>query len=188
MAKRKIEINTKAKLGKIQVYTGNGKGKTTAALGLAIRAAGHGKKVAIVYFDKGGLLYGERNMLPKLAPRIKFWVTGLVRFVPGKPFRFGVTPDDKKEVVRGLKIVRGLFKKKYDLIIMDEINSCLGLKMVPIAPVLKLLQSKPKHLELVLTGRNCPKKIIDRADLATEMKLMKHYFYKGVPARQGIEF
>ena len=134
------------------------------------------------------MLYGERNILPKLKPRINFWVTGLVRFVPGHPFRFGVTEGDKQEVLRGLDIVRSHFKKKYDLIIMDEICSCMALKMVPAAYVLKLLASKPKHIELVMTGRDCPKKILDAADLVTEMKLVKHYFYKGVPARQGIEF
>src|SRR3989344_7765022 len=185
---KKIELNPRARLGQIHVYTGAGKGKTTAALGLAIRAAGQRKKVAIVYFDKGGLLYGERNILPRLAPDINFWVTGLVRFVPGKPFRFGVTPGDRKEVLRGLDIVYSLFRKKYDLIIMDEICSCMALKMVPVSHMLKLVASKPKTLELVLTGRNCPKKILNTADLVTEMKLVKHYFYKGVPARQGIEF
>ena len=185
---KEIKINPKAVLGQIQVYTGNGKGKTTAALGLAIRAAGQGKKVGIIYFDKGGMFYGERNILKELKPRINFWVTGLVRFVPGKPFRFGVTDGDIKEVLHGLDIVRGLFKKKYDLIIMDEINSCAGLKMVPEKVVLKLLDQKPEKTEIVMTGRNCPQSFIDRADLVTEMNLVKHYFYKGIPARQGIEF
>ena len=184
----KIELNPKAKLGQVHVYTGNGKGKTTAALGLAIRAAGQGKKIAIVYFDKGGMLYGERNILPKLKSRINFWVTGLIRFVPGKPFRFGVTEGDKKEVLKGMAIARALFKKDYDLIILDELCSCAALKMVPIGTVVKLMKQKPEHTELVLTGRNCPKKILDAADLVTEMKLVKHYFYKGVPARQGIEY
>ena len=181
-------VNKKSQLGQIHVYTGAGKGKTTAALGLAVRAAGQNKKVAIVYFDKGGLLYGERNILPKLAPQINFWVTGLVRFVPGKPFRFGVTEGDRKEVLKGLDIVRDLFKKKYDLIIMDEIASCMHLKMVPVSRVLKLMRVRPKKIELVLTGRGCPKKIMDAADLVTEMKLVKHYFYRGIPARKGIEF
>lgn len=185
---KQIKLNPHAVLGQIQIYTGNGKGKTTAALGLAIRAAGQGKKVAIVYFDKGGLLYGERNILPKLKPHINFWVTGLIRFVPGNPFRFGVTEGDKQEVLKGLDIVYGLFKKKYDLIIMDEICSCAGLKMAPVSYILKLMRLKPKHIELVMTGRNCPKKLITEADLVTEMKPIKHYFYKGIPARQGIEF
>lgn len=183
-----ISLNNKGQLGQIHIYTGAGKGKTTAALGLAIRAAGQGKKVAIIYFDKGGVLYGERNILPKLKPAINFWVTGLVRFVPGQPFRFGVTPGDKKEVLKGLDIAYSLFKKKYDLIILDEICSSVALKMVPEAHVLKLIKAKPENVELVLTGRNCPPKIMAAADLVTEMKLIKHYFYKGIPARQGIEF
>lgn len=178
----------RAQLGQIHVYHGNGKGKTTAGLGLAIRAAGQGKRVGIVYFDKGGTNYGERKILKKLAPQINFWVTGLVRFVPGKPFRFSVTDEDKAEGTRGLDIVRGLFKKKYDLIVMDEINSTAGLKIVAEKDVLALLEEKPLHTELVMTGRNCPKSFIERADLVTEMKLVKHYFYKGIPAREGIEF
>jgi cob(I)alamin adenosyltransferase len=185
---KRININSKAVLGQIHVYTGNGKGKTTAALGLAIRAAGAGKKVGIVYFDKGGPRYSERTILKQLAPTIDFWVTGLVRFKPGKPFRFGVTAGDKAEVVKGIDIVRGLFKKKFDLVIMDEINTCAGLKMVPETTVMKLLDTKPRHCELIMTGRSCPRSFIDRADLVTEMKLVKHYFYKGIPARQGIEF
>ncbi len=188
MKHKKIQINSRGVLGQIQVYHGEGKGKTTAGLGLAIRAAGQGKKVGIVYFDKGGQLYGERNILPKLKSKINFWVTGLVRFVPGKPFRFGVTDGDKEEALKGLSIVRGLFKKKYDLIIMDEINTCAGLKMIPEQAVLQLLDQKPIHTEIVMTGRNCPQSFIDRADLVTEMRLVKHYFYKGIPARQGIEF
>mgnify|MGYP003392609023 CR=1 FL=1 len=185
---KQIKLNSKAGLGQVHVYHGEGKGKTTAALGLAIRAAGQGKKVGIIYFDKGGMLYGERNILPKLAPQINFWVTGLVRFVPGKPFRFGVTEGDKQEVLKGLDIAYSLFKKKYDLIILDEINSCAGLGMIPISYVQKLIKAKPTNVELVLTGRNCPQAIIGAADLVTEMKLVKHYFYKGIPARQGIEF
>lgn len=177
----------KNSLGKIHIYTGDGKGKTTAALGLAIRAAGHNKKVGIIYFDKGGMLYGERHILPQIK-NIDFWVTGKVRFRPGKPFRFSVTDGDKQEVQRGLDIVRGLFSKKHDLIIMDEINSCVGLKMVSKEQILKLLDKKPKQMELVMTGRYCPSVLKQRADLITEMKKVKHYFDSGTPARKGIEF
>lgn len=180
-------MNKKTQLGKIHIYTGDGKGKTTAALGLAVRAAGHNKKVGIVYFDKGGTLYGERNILPQIK-NINFWVTGLVRFKPGKPFRFGVTDGDIQEVQHGLDIVRGLFNKKYDLIIMDEINSCVGLKMVSSKQIIKLLNEKPKKTELVMTGRYCPSILKKRADLITEMKKIKHYFETGTPARKGVEY
>lgn len=185
---KKIKLNSRAVLGQIHVYHGDGKGKSTAALGLAIRAAGQGKKVGIVYFDKGGQFYGERNILDSLKPAIRYWVTGLVRFQPGKPFRFGVSAADKKEAACGLKIVANLFKKKYDLVIMDEVNTCAGLKMIPEKNVLRLLKSKPPYIEVVMTGRNCPPSFKKAADLITKMKLEKHYFYKGVPARQGIEF
>lgn len=194
---KKITVNPRAQLGQVHVYHGNGKGKSTAALGLAIRAAGQGKKVGIVYFDKGGTFYGERATLTLLRkapadrgfkPHIRFWVTGLIRFRPGKPFRFGVSAADKKEAERGLKIAKDLFEKKYDLVIMDEINTAAGLKMVSEKAVLSLLKKKPVNTEVVMTGRTCPASFIKRADLVTEMKLEKHYFYKGIPARQGIEF
>jgi len=179
-------MNKKTKLGQIQIYTGDGKGKTTAALGLAIRAAGQGKKVGIVFFDKGGVFYGERKSLTKL--EIDFWVTGGIRFKPGKPFRFGVNADDKKEATKGVDIARSLFQKKYDLVIMDEANSSMGLKMLEPKLILDLIKTKPAHTELVLTGRYCPPAVIKQASLVTEMKLKKHYFNQGIPCRKGIEF
>jgi len=181
---------TVSDFGKIQIYTGNGKGKTTASLGLAIRAAGRGKKTAIVYFDKGGQNYGERKILDRLAGQINYYVTGRQRFNPKtKKFIFGVTTIDKQEAERALSIVAKLYKKKrLDLLILDEINNAINLDMINVAKVLKLLRQKPKHLELVLTGRAAHPKIIKMADLVTEMKLVKHYFYQGLPARKGIEF
>jgi len=178
--------NPKSKLGQSHVYTGDGKGKTTASLGLAMRALGNNKKVGVVFFDKGGVFYGERKSLAKL--KIDFWVTGGIRFKPGKPFRFGVNAKDKQEVIKGMYIVSGLFQKNYDLVIMDEINSAMGLKMIDPKAVLNLIKRKPAKTELVLTGRYCPKIIQDKADLVTEMKLIKHYFYKGIPCRKGIEY
>ncbi|MFH0873866.1 MAG: cob(I)yrinic acid a,c-diamide adenosyltransferase [Candidatus Komeilibacteria bacterium] len=174
--------------GQIHVYTGNGKGKTTAALGLALRAVGGGKKVAIIFFDKGGANYGERKSLLQLAPKLNFFVTGLKRFRPGKPFRFGVSLGDKIEGQKGLDLARELFKKNYDLIILDEINVAAGLGLVSTHQVVTLLKNKPVKIELVLTGRNAPKEILAQADLITEIKELKHYFYQGVPARQGIEY
>ena|SRR3989344_1850463 len=181
-------VRNKKTEGQIQLYTGDGKGKTTAGLGLALRAAGQGKKVAIIFFDKGGIDYGERKSLLKLKPQVDFFVTGLVRFVPGKPFRFSVLPGDKEEAAKGLTLARQLFKKNYDLIILDEINTSVGLKMLPLPPVLKLLKAKPAKLEVVLTGRFARPELLEQADLVTEMKMIKHYMFKGVPARLGIEY
>lgn len=178
----------KKKWGFIQVYTGKGKGKTTAALGLAIRAAGRGKKTAIIYFDKGGFNYGERRILDQLKGKIDYFVTGLDRIDPetGK-FRFGATAGDKKEAKKGLELAKEL-ALKYDLMILDEINSTVNLGMLSLEEFLKFLDAKPEGLELALTGRDCPKEVQERADLITETSLVKHYFYNGVEAREGIEY
>lgn len=191
--------------GFIQIYTGNGKGKTTAALGLAVRARGAGLKVAIVYFDKGGTHYSERKLLKKLG--IDYVASGLDRIDPktGR-FRFGVLPEDIIEAKRGLKEAeKFLVSKKYDLVVLDEINSTTDLKMLKVDEVLEVIsrhflirrkvggipassRKKPIKTELVLTGRNAPKEFLDIANLITEMKLVKHYFYRGTRARKGIDF
>lgn len=177
--------------GQIHVYTGGGKGKSTAALGLAVRAAGSGKRVAIVYFDKGGSFYGERRVLKQLLRgKVDYHVTGKVRFNrTTRKFRFGVDEADKKEGARGLALAQKLARSgKYHLLILDEVNTSAALGIVSAQDVLAFMQAKPQPLELVMTGRNCPKELIKAADLVTEMKLVKHYFYKGVPARRGIEY
>lgn len=189
------------KKGFIQIYTGNGKGKTTAALGLAVRARGAGLKVAIVYFDKGGTHYSERKLFKKLG--IDYVASGLDRIDAKGRFRFGVTPADIKEAKRGFKIAEKLLKSgKYDLVILDEINSIVDLKMLGVSEVLKVISRyssmgrkvsgmpalSGQKLELILTGRNAPKEFLDIANLITEMKLVKHYFYRGARAREGIDF
>lgn len=176
--------------GQVQVYTGEGKGKTTAALGLAIRAAGHGRKVAIVYFDKGGDFYGERKILDRLSGMIDYHVSGLPRFdVQKKTFRFGVTDDDRKEAERGMDLTEKLAQSgKYQLIVLDEVNTSMHLGMISAERVLKFIAEKPESLELVLTGRNCPEQVQSAADLVTEMRPVKHYMTNGVPAREGIEY
>lgn len=170
----------------IQIYTGKGKGKTTAGLGLAIRAFGQDLKVAIVYFDKGGQDYGERKVLQKLG--IPFFVTGLNRRNEDGTFRFTITDEDRTEAKRGLNVVNDLFHQDYDVIILDEINSTVALDMLDEAEVCAMMRSKPEALELVMTGRNVPLSMLELADLVTEMTPIKHYFNKGVPARRGIEF
>lgn len=178
----------KNSLGQIHVYTGDGKGKTTAALGLALRARGRGLKVAIIFFDKGGFDYGERKILKKIG--VDFWVTGCSRIdSKTSKFRFGVINEDKVAGTKGLIITKQLFKEnKYDLLILDEINSATKNKIVNKKQFLNLLKQKPTGLELVLTGRDAIKEILDQATLVTEMKLIKHYYYQGVVARPGIEY
>lgn len=176
--------------GLIQVYTGSGKGKTTAALGLAVRAVGAGLRVAIVYFDKGGGHYSERKVLAeRFIGEIDFWVSGLDRIDLGGKFRFGVLPEDKKEADRGLDIVRHLFgKAEYDLVILDEINSTVALGMLDENDVLEVIRTKPESLELVLTGRNAPNSFREIADLVTVMDADKHYLESGIPAREGLDY
>jgi len=179
-------------MARIQIYTGHGKGKTTASLGLAIRALGSNKKVAIVYFDKGGDHYSERRILDKLkqSENLDYFVFGALRFDPvAKTFRFGVEDRDKAEAGKALIKVEELFKENnLDLLILDEINSTISLGMLKLEPVLALLDKKPEDLELVLTGRDASQELLDKADLVTEMKLIKHYFYQGQEARAGIEY
>lgn len=176
----------------LQIYTGNGKGKTTAALGLAVRAVGAGKRVGIVYFDKGGEThYSERAVLrERFAHEIKIAPTGLDRIDPiTGEFRFGVTEADKQEARRGLDIAREwIASKQFDLIILDEINSTTALGMIAVDGVVEVLRARPKELELVLTGRDAPEAFTELADLVTDMTLVKHYFYKSTPAREGFDY
>jgi len=177
--------------GLIQIYTGNGKGKTTAALGMAVRAAAQGIKVAIVYFDKGGSHYSERKILSeRFGGEIDFWATGLDRIDPvTKRFRFGVTQEDRAEAGRGLGIVREIFRKgEQGLVILDEINTTVSLGMLDEADALDVISAKPEKVELVLTGRNAPDSFRNLAQLVTEMNLAEHYFYHGVPAREGFDY
>ncbi|MFH1047686.1 MAG: cob(I)yrinic acid a,c-diamide adenosyltransferase [Patescibacteria group bacterium] len=177
--------------GLIQIYTGDGKGKTTAALGLAVRAVGAGKKVAIIYFDKGGEHYSERKVLAeKFAGEIDFYATGQDRINPDTGrFRFGVEDKDIAEAAWGFGLAQRLIAAaEHDLIILDELNTAVSLGMLPAEPVEDLLRHKPLQIELVLTGRGAPQSFRDLADLVTEMGLVNHYYYHGVQAREGFDF
>ncbi len=175
--------------GLIQIYTGDGKGKTTASLGLALRAVGANKKVGIVFFDKGGQHYSERKVLQeKLGGLIDFIVTGRDRIDAANSFDFSITEEDKNEAARGLEVARRMFADGYDLIILDEFNTAAALKLFSEEVALKFLAEKPNHIELVLTGRHALPSILARADLVTEMKMIKHYYYQGVKAREGLDY
>lgn len=170
--------------GFIQVYTGNGKGKTTAALGLALRAAGHGQRVYIGQFLKGQL-YGELISVKKLAPHIVIEQFGRKGFI-----HVTENPDDEdiERAKRGLKrCLKAMLSKKFRIVILDEINVAVDLKLVTEQEVHDLLDQKPEEVEVVLTGRYAPPSLVKRADLVTEMKEKKHYYRRGIMARQGIE-
>ncbi len=170
--------------GYIQVYTGNGKGKTTAALGLALRAAGYKHKVYIGQFLKGQE-YGELLSAKKLSPYITIEQFGRKGFIH-------VTKDpdeeDIKRAKRGLKkCLEAMLSRKYRIIILDEINVAVDLNLITEEEVHEFLDKRPEDVEIILTGRYAPPSFLKRADLVTEMKEKKHYYKKGVKAREGIE-
>ena len=174
----------KLEQGLVQVYTGNGKGKTSAAFGLALRAIGRGLKVYIVQFIKGGFDYGELYVVDRL-PNLKLKAFGRGEFVTEKP----PGKEDVELAQEALALAEEVVKNGgYDIVILDEINVALNLKLVNLNEVLELIKNKPKHVELILTGRYAPKEIIEAADLVTEMKEVKHPFNKGYEARKGIEY
>lgn len=169
--------------GCVQVYTGNGKGKTTAALGLALRAVGRGLKVCMFQFIKGGGQYGEHLAAEKLAPLLTIIQTGR----PGWVNTRDIT-EDRRTAQEALVQARELLTSgEYDLFICDEINGSVGFGLIDVEQVLELIGSKPEKTELVLTGRNVHERVIEVADLVTEMREIKHYYKAGVPARTGIE-
>ncbi|MEE9441227.1 MAG: cob(I)yrinic acid a,c-diamide adenosyltransferase [candidate division Zixibacteria bacterium] len=173
--------------GLIIVYTGNGKGKTTAALGLCVRAAGHGNKIGIIQFIKSDWEYGELKGLKQLSPEIDVQTMGagcIGIMGDNKPLE-----EHKKSAGKALNAaIRAIESNKYDILIFDEINVAISLGLIKMDQVLELLKNKQAHLNIVFTGRNAPDELIEAADLVTEMKEIKHPFQKGIPARKGIDF
>ena len=159
-------------------------------MGSAIRAAGAGFRVAIVSFDKGGDHYSERKTFERLSDAIDQYPTGLDRFnTETRTFRFGVEDADRTEAQRGLLILRELFERnEHQLIILDEINTTTHLGMLDADDVLRLIQSKPEGVELIMTGRNCPDAYKEIADLVSEIRDVEHYIRKGVGARGGFDY
>ena len=174
----------KLEQGLIQVYTGNGKGKTTASLGLALRAVGRELKVCMIQFMKGGGPYGEQMAAERLAPFLTIIQTGR----PGWVNKDNPHQKDKDLAAEALEMAsRAVNGGEYDLVILDEINGSVSMGLVPVEGVLELMRNKPHHVELVLTGRNAHESVIEAADLVTEMREIKHYYKAGVPSRVGIE-
>jgi len=174
----------KLEKGLVQVYTGNGKGKTSAAFGLALRAIGRGLKVYIIQFIKGGFDYGELYLIDRL-PNLELKAFGRGKFVTQKP----PGEEDIKLAEEAFQLAKKVVKSgEHDVIILDEINVALNLKLISLERVLELIKNKPRHVELILTGRYTPNEIIEAADLVTEMREVKHPFNKGYQARKGIEY
>jgi cob(I)alamin adenosyltransferase len=168
--------------GYIQIYTGDGKGKTTAALGLVMRNIGAGGKVFIGQFLKSGD-YSEMNTLKRFKDQVTVEHYGLGRFVKGSPTQEDI--DAGKDGYN--RVVEVLEKGEHNLVIMDEGNIAVKYGIFSEQDLLNIFDKKPDHVELVVTGRGATKKIIEKADLVIEMKVIKHYFQQGVKARVGIE-
>jgi cob(I)alamin adenosyltransferase len=168
--------------GYVQVYTGDGKGKTTAAIGLAIRAVGAGLKVFIGQFAKS-MYYNELKPLQKFYPDIIVKQYGRSCFINREP-----TTEDIQAARKGFDEIERIIKSgDYDLVVLDEANIAMYYNLVPVEEFLRLIEDRPEHVELVFTGRRAPVEILQKADLVTEMKEVKHYYNIGVEAREGIE-
>lgn len=170
--------------GYIQVYTGNGKGKTTAALGLSLRAAGHGLRTVIIQFMKGWIDYGELKGVEMLSPYVEIHQAGRDTFVN----RRNPDPEDVRLAREGWELARQtILGKRADIVVLDEINCAVDFGLLPVGEVVEMLQRKPEGMEILLTGRGAPPEFLELADLVTEMREVKHYYAKGVDARVGVE-
>ncbi len=175
--------------GYIQVYTGNGKGKTTASLGLALRALGRGWDVLIVMLTKGGSDYGELYSFKKLAKKIENRLTIINAGEDHVIYKNNMTDNEKNKIKEGWEIAKkAILNNEYGLIVIDEANIAIDLGIIEADDVVETLKNKPKNVEVVLTGRRAHRKIIEIAHLVSEIKPIKHYIDLGVMAREGVEY
>ena len=170
--------------GLVEVFTGNGRGKTSAAMGVVLRALGHDLKICIIFFMKGKFPYGEQKTLAKF-PNVDFTVFGSLDFVDPR----NVREEDKKEARKALQAGReAMLSGKYDLVVLDEINVAAAWGLIGVEDIIKLIEDKPEQVELILTGRYADPRIVKQADLVTEMVAIKHPFDEGVKARAGLDY
>jgi len=170
--------------GLVQVFTGNGKGKTSAALGAVLRAVGHGLRVCIVFFMKGKYPYGEFSTLPKL-PNVDVASFGLRCLIDPSH----INPEEIEQAKLALSTAQqAMLSGNYDMVVLDEVNVAVYFKLIELDEVIKLIEDKPPKLDIILTGRYADAKLIELADLVTEMVKLKHPYDKGVKARKGIEY
>lgn len=171
-------------MGFIHLYTGDGEGKSVTAFGLALRAIGHGYKVIIIQFMKGRKDVGEYKIWRRLAPNYEIHQFGREEFIDLK----NPEPIDYVLAERALKFAWKALKRKPRILILDEINLAVSIGLISLSDVLALLSDIPESTTVILTGRNAPKELIERADLVTEMREIKHPWRRGVQARKGIEY
>ena len=179
-----MDDSKSAKKGLIIVYTGNGKGKTTAALGQAIRAAGHGMKSCFIQFIKGSWHYGELNAVKHFEDTIDLHVSG-----KGFTWKSDNLEEDRAIAQQGWQLAQAaIHSGKYDLVFLDELTYLISYKFIDLQDVIKTLSEKPAYLHVVITGRKAPPELIEMADLVTEMKVVRHPLKVGVKAQKGVEF
>jgi cob(I)alamin adenosyltransferase len=180
-------LEPKKRVGLIVVLTGNGKGKTTSAIGMALRAVGHGLKVCMIEFMKGDMYSGEIDGLKKLSPDVEFNMMGKgFCGIHGNPYPFDEHKANAQEAIRLGK--ERLLSGRFDLVILDEINNALNLKLLDLPQVLDLLDSKPPLLHLVLTGRDAHPEVVKRAHTVTEMRQIKHAYRSKIEPQKGIDY
>lgn len=185
MPRKQIEIPPHKPLSKglVEVFTGDGRGKTSAALGTVIRALGHGLRVYIVFFMKGSFPYGEQKILAQF-PNVTFATFGHKHFVDPT----NVKEEEKAEAKKALEVARqAMLSGNYDIIVLDEVNVATAWKLIELDEVIELIKEKPKKVELILTGRYADPKLQELADLVTNMVKIKHPYDKGVLSRKGID-
>ncbi|MFH1786725.1 MAG: cob(I)yrinic acid a,c-diamide adenosyltransferase [archaeon] len=189
---RKIQ-RIREKLGLVHVYTGTGKGKTTMSLGIAFRALGYGLSVCIIQFMKGPIITGELKLRRKFPTRLRVrsYGTRCTSHEPDVtcPNCFVEKEGDMREAKRAFAYAKGVLESgKFDVVILDEINVAVAMRLIKLEQVARLVKNKMPCTELVLTGRGAPKTLIDLADVVTEMREIKHPFADGVVARKGIDY
>jgi len=188
MRKVKLQIpEPKKKVGLVVVITGHGKGKTTSALGMALRAVGYCMKVCIIEFLKGDMYSGEIDGIKRLAPNVELYTTGKgFCGIMGNPYPY---KEHRASAQDAIKLAREkMFSGNFDILILDEINNALKLKLVDLPQVLELIENKPPLMHLILTGRNAHPEVIKRAHTVTEMKELKHAYRQGIEPQKGIDY
>jgi cob(I)alamin adenosyltransferase len=182
---RKLE--PKKKVGLVVVITGHGKGKTTSALGMALRAVGHGMKVCIIHFMKGDMYSGEIDGVKKLAPDIELHLTGKgFCGIYGNPYPYEEHRANAQEAIKLAK--EKMLSGNYNILILDEINNSLNLKLVDLPQVLYLIENKPPLMHLILTGRDAHPEVIERAHTVSEIKEIKHAYRQKIEPQKGIDY
>jgi cob(I)alamin adenosyltransferase len=170
--------------GLVELFTGNGKGKTSAALGVVLRAVGQGLRVHIIYFMKGDYPYGERNALTYL-PNVSFQSFGHLHFIDPED----VKEDEREQAREALRAARqAIGSGDFDLVVLDEINIAAAWKLIDVDDVVRLIEAKPDSVEIILTGRRADDRLVEKADLVTEMVEIKHPFRQGIEARKGFDY